>query len=77
VRLACQLATRCTGHLRLVPRTGKAKTLGTAKFSVKAGKTATIRVPLSAAGRKALRGKRKLAVTLVLPQARVPLTLKR
>ena len=73
VRLLCQLTTACTGTLRLV----KGKTLGTAKFNLKPGKTATVRVPLHAAGRKAFKGKRKLAVSLVLPQGRLPLTLTR
>jgi hypothetical protein len=75
VRLVCQLTTACTGKLRLVQ--GKSKTLGTAKLNIKAGKAATVRVPLNAAGRKAFKRKRKLAVSLVLPQGRLPLTLKR
>ena len=56
VRLVCQLTTACKGTLRLV----KGRTLGSAKFNVKPGKAATVRVPFNANGRKAFKGKRKL-----------------
>lgn len=77
VRLRCTLATPCVGTLRLVPRTGRTRTLGSAKFRIGAGKTATVNVPLSSAGRSALRRKRSLPVNLVLPQGALRLTLKR
>lgn len=77
LRLACRLATACTGRLRLVPRTGRATTLGSARFSIKAGRTATVRVPLNAAGRRAVRRKRSLPAAVVLPQGRLNVTLKR
>ena len=77
VRLRCTQATPCTGTLKLVPRTGRARTLGSAKLRIGAGKTATVRVPLNSAGRAALRRKRSLPVNAVLPQGTLKLTLKR
>ena len=77
VRLRCTQATPCTGTLKLGPRTGRARTLGSAKLRIAAGKTATVRVPLNRAGRAALRNRRSLAVNAVLPQGTLKLTLKR
>lgn len=77
VRLRCTQATPCTGTIRLVPRTGRVRTLGGAKFRIAANKTATVNVPLSKAGRSAIRRKRSLPVNAVLAQGALKLTLKR
>lgn len=77
VRLRCTQATPCTGTIRLVPRTGTARTLGSARFRIAANRTATVSVPLSKAGRSAIRRKRSLPVNVMLPQGALKLTLKR
>jgi hypothetical protein len=61
LRLRCLLTTTCAGTLRLLPRpTAKAaakkpSSYGTAKYKIAAGRSATIKVTLSRAGRTALR----------------------
>jgi hypothetical protein len=84
LRLRCVLDTTCRGRLTLLPRTAvaaRSKSYGTAKYTIKAGKSKTIRVRLSAAGRKALRRKRALrvrvAVTAGTSSWSLNLTLKR
>jgi hypothetical protein len=69
LRLRCLLTTTCAGTLRLIPRGARAAakktpTYGTAKYKITAGKTKTIKVKLSQAGRSALRKKRKLPITV-------------
>lgn len=72
VLLRCLLAQQCAGLLRLQNRkapgvaaaaaAAKTVTYGRVKFTVAAGKTATVRVRLGAAGRKLLRTRRKVTV---------------
>jgi hypothetical protein len=71
LRLRCLLTTTCTGTLALRARTAtiaKAKkkpvSYGSAKYKIAAGKTATIKVKLSKAGRTALRKKKRLPITV-------------
>ena len=57
VKLACRLeGQRCRGKVKLRARAGRKRslTLGTAKFSIKAGKTRNVKVKLTRAGRHAL-----------------------
>jgi hypothetical protein len=72
IPLTCALSTACNGALTLGPfRAGaaakskprKAKTYGSAQFSIPAGHTTAVRVTLNASGRKALRGHKSLKVT--------------
>jgi hypothetical protein len=70
--LRCLLTTTCAGTLRLIPRTAttaakpkqKPPTYGTAKYRIAAGKSATLKVKLSTAGRTALRQHHKLPILL-------------
>ena len=64
VELTCTGTATCSGKLTLTVKTterhgderrSKTRVIGTANFSVKAGKTATVHVKLNAAGRKLLR----------------------
>jgi hypothetical protein len=72
IRLRCLLDTTCAGLLALRPRTatlaakGKAKPVsyGTARYKIAAGKTTTVKVKLSKAGRTALRKRKKLPITV-------------
>lgn len=72
LRLRCLLTTTCNGTLNLLARTAtiaKAKpkkpaSYGTAKYKIAAGKTATIKVKLSKAGRAALRKKKRLPIVV-------------
>lgn len=76
VRLRCLLRATCAGSLRLLPRAGgagaaaaagrrRAVVYGSARFRIAAGRRATVRVPLAAAGRRALRRSRRgLPVTV-------------
>ena len=68
--MTCVLTTACKGVLRLtgvpgvaaiyrsagVPAAVKTKSYGQHRFSIRAGKTANVRVHLNAAARKKLRG---------------------
>jgi hypothetical protein len=81
--LRCLLTTTCAGTLRLVPRTAtaaakpkKPPTYGSAKYRVAAGKSATIKVKLSTAGRAALRKHRKLPILLTGGSGTAAWTLK-
>jgi hypothetical protein len=71
LRLRCLLTTTCDGTLNLLARTAtiaKAKkpkkpvSYGRATYKIAAGKTATIKVKLSKAGRSALRKKQRLPI---------------
>ncbi len=73
LRLRCLLDTTCAGLIRLRARgagggasAAAARTYGSARYRIKAGRSRTVRVKLNAAGRKALRRKRKLPVTAVI-----------
>ena len=86
LRLRCLLATTCAGRIRLRPRaTGAsaaaAKTYGGARYRIRPRRSATVKVKLTKAGRKALRRKRKLPVTAVVSSGgaswALKLTLKR
>ena len=84
LRLRCVLDTTCRGRLRLLPRTAAAARVasyGTASYTIKAGKSKAIRVKLSAAGRKALKRKGTLRVTVAVTAGTsswsLNLTLKR
>jgi len=87
LRLRCLLDTTCAGLVRLQARArgataAAAKSYGSKRYRIKAGKKATLRVKLNRAGRKALRRKRKLPVSAVVNSAggqrwTLKLTLKR
>lgn len=71
VPLICRLAQECAGLLRLqnakAPRAASAAarrtvTYGSARFSISAGKTETVKVKLGTAGRKLMRKHRKATV---------------
>jgi hypothetical protein len=74
VKLACASTVPCTGKLTLtVTRKGehgkkaKAKTIGTAAFSIPAGKTGVVTITLTAAGRALLKaGHGRLAASLTI-----------
>lgn len=69
VPLLCKLAQECAGLLRLqnakpAGAAGVAKTVtyGSARFTIAAGRTKSVRVRLGAAGRRLLRGRRSVKV---------------
>jgi len=67
VKLHCAGVASCGGALKLVAKRGKRSVvIGTARFSIAAGKSATIHVKLTATGRSLLRkaGRRGLGVKL-------------
>ncbi len=69
LRFKCILDATCRGSIRLLPRgaaAAKVATYGTAKYTIKAKKTVRIKVKLSSAGRKALKRKKKLPVTIAV-----------
>ncbi len=79
VKIKCRRATTCNGKVTLKR---KKKTLGAARFSVKAGKTKTVKVKLKKAGKALLGRSRKAKVTASIKltgakAAGFPLTLKR
>ena len=81
LRLRCLLATTCAGRIRLLPRSARAtasaaKTYGSARYRIKPRKSATLRVKLTKAGRKALRRKRRLPVNAVISSGGTSWTLK-
>ena len=81
LRLRCLLDTACAGRIRLRPRTAgaaaaAAKTYGSARYRIKPRKSATVKIKLTKAGRKALRRKRKLRVNAVVSSGGVSWTLK-
>jgi len=73
LRLRCLLTTTCAGTLRLLPRPAakaaatpkKPSSYGSAKYKIAAGRSATIKVTLSRAGRAALRKKHNKLPILV------------
>jgi PKD repeat protein len=70
-KLACPVAASgtCTGTVTLTqPASAKAKavTLGTARFSIAAGRTGTVAVKLTSAGRRALRSRSSLKSTVTI-----------
>ena len=83
LRLRCQLTMTCAGTLLLRPRTGAAArgaaapaNYGSARFRIAAGRSATLRVRLSKAGRAALRRKRSVKVDAVVSAGGASSTLK-
>ena len=81
MRLRCLLDTTCAGLVRLQARArgataAAAKSYGSKRYRIKAGKKATLRVKLNRAGRKALRRKRKLPVSAVVSSGGQRWTLK-
>jgi hypothetical protein len=81
LRLRCLLDTTCAGLIRLRPRTAgatatAAKTYGSARYRIKPRKSATLKIKLTRAGRKALRRKRKLPVNAVISSGGTSWTLK-
>jgi hypothetical protein len=81
LRLRCLLDTTCAGLIRLRPRTAgataaAAKSYGSARYRIKPRKSATLKVKLTKAGRKALRRKRKLPVNAVISSGGTSWTLK-
>lgn len=70
VRLRCLAGSACRGRLRMTVRRRAGRrlrtlTLGRASFSLRAGRRKTIRVPLTATGRRLVRRSRSVRVTLV------------
>lgn len=58
---------RCTGTFRLRAKKGKKTiTVGHGKFAARGGKVASVRIRLTKAGRKLLRQRRKLKVTIAM-----------
>jgi len=73
VPLRCAAGARCTGSLKLTAaaRRGRASAqavvvLGRRAFAIPGGKRATVRAPLSAAGRRAIRGRKGIRATLTV-----------
>jgi plastocyanin len=66
VRVGCSGGGTCAGKLRLQVASGaRTKTIGSARYSVAAGRTATVRIRLTRAGLAALRKRRKMRVSAV------------
>lgn len=61
MRIDCNLARACRGSIALLPKRGKGK-LGAAKFRVPSGSSRQVKVKLTKKGKRAARGKRKVAV---------------
>ena len=81
LRLRCLLDTTCAGQIRLRPRTSRAtataaKSYGSTRYRIKPRKSATLKIKLNRAGRKALRRKRKLPVNAVISSRGTSWTLK-
>ncbi len=84
LRLRCLLTTTCAGTLLLRPRTAAGaraaaaapKTYGSARFRIAAGRSATLRVTLSKAGRSALKRKRRVSVDALVSAGGASWTLK-
>jgi hypothetical protein len=71
IELACKMATTCSGTLRLQDRSQgagaraaarKATVYGSARFSIPAGRTRTVRIRLTRAGKKKLAKRKSLTV---------------
>lgn len=87
LRLRCALDRVCSGLVTLIARgartaaTGRATSYGSARFNLAAGKAGSVKVRLSAAGRKALARKGRLPVDAVVTAGggtwKLKLTLKR
>jgi hypothetical protein len=54
IKLRCSPGRRCMGRLSLKARSGKKAALGSKRFSIKAGKSKTVKVKLKAVARRAL-----------------------
>jgi hypothetical protein len=82
LRLRCLLDTTCAGLIRLQARgaggavAAAARSYGSKRYRIKAGKSKTLKVKLNRAGRKALRRKRKLPVNAVVSSGGQRWTLK-
>jgi hypothetical protein len=79
IRLACprERTPGCAGRLRALTTGGRA--LGQSTFKLRAGQARAVRLPLSSAGRRLLRGRRRLGVVLEVAtrQAGSPAIAKR
>ena len=66
VKVGCAGGGTCAGKLRLqIPSRGKTKTIGTARYSVAAGRTTAVRIRLTRSGLATLRKNRRLRVSAV------------
>jgi hypothetical protein len=70
VPLRCAASSRCSGTVRLLPRGGRAATaaasLGSARFTIRAGKSKAVKVRLSRRGRAMLRRASRVRVTVAV-----------
>ena len=70
VKLACTGTGTCSGRLTLAGKKDKkAKTIGSASFSIPAGKTATVKLTLNAVGRALLGAAHELSATLTISKS--------
>jgi hypothetical protein len=81
LRLRCAAAATCRGRITLRPRGGR-RTLGRAAFKLGAGRTKTVHVALSKAGRKLAKPGRRVAIDAVVTlkggqRLVLPITLRR
>ena len=80
LQLRCLLDATCAGLLTLRPRTGAAaaaaRSYGSARFRIAAGRSATLRVRLSKAGRSALGRRARVPVDAVVSAGGSSWTLK-
>lgn len=82
LRLRCLLDRVCAGLVRLLPRGGgaaraaKTTSYGSARYRIGAGRSATLRVRLTKAGRAALKRKRSVSVDAVVSSDGSSWTLK-
>jgi hypothetical protein len=85
LRLRCLLTTACAGTVALRPRAARAAptkaktktiTYGTARFRIAAGRTTTLKITLTRAGRAALKRHRHLAIDAVVTSGTAHWTLK-
>ncbi|HEY4096931.1 MAG TPA: hypothetical protein VGM33_15525 [Baekduia sp.] len=67
VRIACRGAVTCAGTVRLTAKVGRSTlSVGRVRFRVGAGRTATVRVPVTVAARRSLRRHHRLTVRVAL-----------
>jgi hypothetical protein len=84
VKLTCKGTAMCRGKLTLTAKVGgkrmktRSRTIGTATFSISAGKTATVKLELNAAGRELLRARhgRMSASLTILKSSPSPMQTK-